>query len=145
MTPQIGISGKQPAENPLIFRRSLFRQTRPPLTDDVEFVHDQVGITRGREQMVSLTKKGVCSIPGLRLRREQIAGSVHYYPLMDRGKVYGAVVSGEHQFFASENGAAEILDSRARFTHVLLRKQGAWKLSRIVSYDHEMITLSDGK
>jgi 3-phenylpropionate/trans-cinnamate dioxygenase ferredoxin reductase subunit len=31
MTPQIGISGKQPAENPLIFRRSLFRQTRPPL------------------------------------------------------------------------------------------------------------------
>ena len=31
MTPHIGKSRKQPADNPLIRRQSLFRLTRPPL------------------------------------------------------------------------------------------------------------------
>ena len=31
MTPHIGISRKQPADNPLIYCQSLFRQTEPPL------------------------------------------------------------------------------------------------------------------
>ena len=32
MTPHIGISRKQPADNPLIYCQPLFRQTEPPLT-----------------------------------------------------------------------------------------------------------------
>jgi hypothetical protein len=52
------------------------------------------------------------------------------------GKLYGAVISGEHLFYNTTKGGPEALAGRARFTHMLLLKDGAWKMSRVLSYDH---------
>jgi len=42
MTPHIGISRKQPADNPLIYCQSLFRQTEPPLNIQMSIANVQV-------------------------------------------------------------------------------------------------------
>ena len=110
------------------------------VTDDMEFYHDQIGIVRGKSNFVKLTLENVCTIPNLKLRREAIPGTVTIEPLRDLrngNKVYGAVVSGEHQFYSSEKGAPEVLGSKARFTHVMLRDGLVWRLARAISYSHK--------
>ena len=50
--------------------------------------------------------------------------------------VYGAILSGEHVFYVRQKGKPEVLDGRAKFTHLWLLKDGVWKMSRVLSYDH---------
>jgi hypothetical protein len=51
-------------------------------------------------------------------------------------KIYGAIVTGDHQFFITEPGKPEFLAGRAFFTHLMLLKSGKWKMARILSYEH---------
>ena len=109
------------------------------ITDDFEFFHDVIGIVRGKGSFVTLTRKNVCSIPNVKLRREAVDGTVSIEPLRNihtGNKVYGAVVSGEHRFYGSEKGAPEVLEGQSRFVHVMLLKNGAWKVARAISYSH---------
>jgi hypothetical protein len=39
-------------------------------------------------------------------------------------------------FYIKEAGRDEFLDGHAKFTHVWLLKDGAWKMSRVLSYSH---------
>ena len=102
---------------------------------DVEFYHDMGGMTIGLEGIISNMKKNLCAGNGFRLRREAVEGSVKVFPLKSSGTVYGAILSGEHVFYILEKGG-EKLDGLAKFTHVWLLKDGAWKMTRILSYDH---------
>jgi hypothetical protein len=105
-------------------------------SEDLEFYHDKGGLTLGRENLRESVEKGLCGNESFRLRREQVNGSLQLYPLYQNGIVYGAILSGEHIFFIKENGKKEYLDGIARFTHVWLRQEGAWKMSRVLSYGH---------
>jgi hypothetical protein len=60
--------------------------------DDVEFYHDQGGVTLGRENLTESVKKNIC---GGDVRRELVPGTlqVHYM------KGYGAVEIGVHRFY----------------------------------------------
>jgi hypothetical protein len=102
-----------------------------------QYVHDDIGVTSGKTEMMKLMR-GICSIPGIKIRREAIAGTVHYYPLRDirwnKNEAIGVVVSGEHQFFDSENGGPEVARSRGHFTHTLITKDGHWVVSQIMDY-----------
>lgn len=104
--------------------------------EDVEFYHDKGGATLGREALTSAMRAGVCAPDGPRIRREEATGSVRLFPLRRDGAVYGAVLTGEHLFHLTEKGRPERLDGRARFTHLWLLKDGAWKMARVLSYDH---------
>ena len=106
------------------------------LTDDVEFYHDKGGITIGKEKLITTIKNNLCSNPNFGLRREAVKHSVHVYPLMNNGAMYGAIISGEHVFYILEKGKPERLDGQAKFTHLWLLKDNIWKTSRILSYDH---------
>jgi len=105
-------------------------------TEDVEFYHDKGGPTYGRENLMANTKKNLCSNEHFRLRREAVAGSLQVFPMENNGVIYGAILSGEHVFYIWGKDKAEFLDGRARFTHLWLLKDGAWQMSRILSYDH---------
>ncbi len=115
-------------------------QFRHFFTEDVEFYHDKGGFTQGRENLMANTKKNLCSNEDFRLRREAVAGSLQVFPLENNGVIYGAILSGEHVFYIWGKDKAEYLDGRARFSHVWLLKDGAWKMSRILSYDHRPAT-----
>jgi len=104
-------------------------------TTDVEFYHDKGGITKGIDALMNVSKKNLCNNPDFRLRREALKQTLHVFPLYSAGNIYGAILSGEHIFYIVEKGK-EHPDGHANFTHLWLLKDGLWKMSRILSFDH---------
>ena len=94
--------------------------------DDVEFYHDQGGVTLGKENLTESVRKNIC---GGDVRRELVPGTfeAHYM------KGYGAVEIGVHRFYhpKSNNPTGE-----GRFIHLWQYKDGAWKITRVISFDH---------
>jgi hypothetical protein len=104
-------------------------------TTDVEFYHDRGGPTIGLDALDAALAKNLCG-GGSTLRREAVSDTVRWSILRNGDAVYGAIVAGEHVFYVREPGKAEFLDGRARFLTLWLLKEGAWKMARLVSYDH---------
>lgn len=111
------------------------------LTADLEFYHDKGGLTRTSAKLVEQVKNGLCGNVNVRLRREAIEGSVQVFPL----KKYGALLVGEHRFYLNETGMPEKLIEKARFTHVWQYKNNQWKMSRVLSYDHQEVSENSNK
>ena len=105
-------------------------------TEDVEFYHDRGGLTRGHEAMVASLRDSLCGTPDSRVRREEVAGAVHLYPMKKGDVVYGAVLAGEHLFYVLQKGKPEFLDGRAHFADLWVLDKGTWRMSRVLSYDH---------
>jgi hypothetical protein len=103
---------------------------------DVEFYHDKGGITLGASALTQSLAKNLCSNVNYHLRREAVPGTVKVYPLQDNNVFYGAVITGEHLFYITQNNKPELLDGDANFTHLWLLTDGVWKMSRILSYNH---------
>ncbi|WP_053096133.1 nuclear transport factor 2 family protein [Frateuria defendens] len=95
------------------------------IAPDIEFYHDKGGLTLGREKLVESLRQGVCG----KLRRELVAGTLEVYPI----KGFGAVETGSHRFCALSTGRCDAL---ARFVHLWAFHDGAWRISRVISYDH---------
>jgi hypothetical protein len=104
-------------------------------TADVEFYHDRGGTTIGLDALDTALAKNLCG-GGNRLRREEVAGTVRWSILRNGDTVYGAIVAGEHLFYVRPPDKPEFLDGRARFVTLWLLKDGAWKMARLLSYDH---------
>jgi len=103
--------------------------------DDVEFYHDKGGITLGLADLLGGFNKNLCT-GTFRLRREAVQGSVKVFPLRKDNVIYGAILSGEHIFYVTEQGKPEHAEGLAKFTHLWLLKNGEWKMERVLSYDH---------
>jgi len=95
--------------------------------DDVEFYHDQGGVTLGRQNLTDSVKKNICG----KVTRELVPGTlqVHYM------KGYGAVEMGVHRFHHPGHDDTEGV-GEAQFIHLWQYKDGAWKITRVISYDH---------
>lgn len=106
------------------------------LAEDLEFYHDKGGATFGAAKLLEVSQKNLCSNIDYRLRREAVPGTVKVFPMESDGTIYGAVISGEHYFYIREKGKDEFRDGWAKFTHLWLLKEGIWKMSRILSFDH---------
>lgn len=103
--------------------------------DDFEFYHDQAGVTSTKRAFIEGIETGLCKLD-YKARRELVPNSMEVHPLAKGGVLYGAVQTGEHRFYALEKDKPEYLTSTARFTHLWLIENGAWKLSRGLSYNH---------
>ncbi|MGH1386869.1 DUF4440 domain-containing protein [Kordia sp.] len=111
------------------------------LTDDLEFYHDKGGLTKTADKLVGAVKDNLCADSNTKLRREAIKGTVKVYPLQN----YGAIITGEHLFYLTENGAKERLVESAKFTHVWQNENGKWRMSRVLSYDHQKASKNSNK
>lgn len=100
-------------------------------TDDLEFYHDKNGHIETSTKLIETMKTGMCSNPNWKLRREALKETLKVYPLMP----YGAIITGDHQFYITENGK-ENLDGIAKFVHVWILTKNGWKMSRVLSFDH---------
>ncbi len=101
--------------------------------EDFEFYHDKGGLTSGLTTMMSSVKNGLCNSENPRVRREVVEGTVEVFPLNN----YGAIITGEHVFYVIEKGKKERLAEIAKFTHVWQHKNELWKMTRVLSYDHQ--------
>jgi hypothetical protein len=105
-------------------------------TPDLEFYHDRGGVTIGQDSMAAATRHGICGSDSVHVRREAVEGTIHVFPMRKAGVVYGAILSGDHRFYVKQPGKHEYLDGQAKFTHLWVLKDGEWKMSRVLSYDH---------
>lgn len=100
------------------------------LAEDLEFYHDQTGLMRGRQATVDAVKNNICG----KVHRDLVAGSLEVYPL----NTYGAVEMGSHVFCDAKKTDKCGEDSGvAKFFMLWENKDGAWKLTRVISYDHK--------
>ncbi len=100
-------------------------------TDDLEFYHDKGGVTRSRKSLIDELTNNFCGEGKTKLRRELLKGSLEVYPINN----YGAIQTGEHRFYVTENGQ-EKLTGEARFAHIWKLENREWRISRVFSYDH---------
>jgi uncharacterized protein DUF4440 len=98
------------------------------LADDVEFYHDQGGVTLGRQKLTESVKNNICTGD---TQRVLVPGTLKIYYM----KGYGAIEMGVHRFLhpktEASNGTGE-----ASFVQLWQYKDGNWKLTRVLSYDH---------
>jgi hypothetical protein len=95
------------------------------VSDDLEFYHDKTGLAIGRQPLVDGVKNNICG----KVQRELVAGSLEVYPL----EGFGAVEIGTHRFVhPGEPGNV----GEAKFVMIWKGKDGAWTLTRVISFDH---------
>jgi hypothetical protein len=97
------------------------------VSDDLEFYHDLNGLAVGRTVFVDSVKHNLCG----KVTRELVEGSLEVHPLNG----YGAVEMGVHRFHLAGSQRHDVL-GEARFVHLWQFKDGAWKLSRVISFEH---------
>lgn len=104
--------------------------------ENFEFYHDENGI-QNREQFLKGFKESICSTPNRKPIRKVIDESLEIYRLKNNGETYGAIQKGIHLFYIKEPNKELYLTNIAKFTSIWLLKEGNWKLSRVLSYDHK--------
>lgn len=112
------------------------------ISNSFEFYHDKSGVTSSKNEFIKSIKDGLCKL-AYKPRRELVEKSTEVFPLENNGKLYGAIQTGIHKFFAIEKDKSEYLTSIANFTHLWLLENGSWKLSRGLSYNHRESEISD--
>ena len=101
------------------------------LADDLEFYHDKTGLTRGRPALIEGIKNNICG----KVTRELVPGTLEVYPIAN----YGAVEIGVHRFHHPGHENTESV-GEAKFIHLWQNKDGVWKITRVISFDHQSLT-----
>jgi hypothetical protein len=101
------------------------------LSDDLEFYHDKSGLSVGRQALVEGIKNNICG----KVTRELVPGTIEVYPIAK----YGAVEIGVHRFHHPGHENTESV-GEAKFIHLWQKKDGAWKVTRVISFDHHGLT-----
>jgi ketosteroid isomerase-like protein len=92
--------------------------------DDIEFYHDQGGLSNSKQDILEGTKKYICG----KVTRNLVPGSIEVYPIKD----YGAIEIGLHSFSNNTNPADEP-KKVSRFTIFWKQVNGTWKIAKVVS------------
>jgi ketosteroid isomerase-like protein len=96
------------------------------VSDDLEFYHDQTGLSVGKAPFLAAIKQNICG----KVERTLLPQTLEVYPL----KGYGAVEIGIHRFH--HPGHPEDGMGDAKFVTLWQNKEGAWKVTRVISYEH---------
>jgi len=111
------------------FNEHNIEKLKATFSEDLEFYHDKGGLTNFTETMNNFGKL-FDNNKTTGLRRDLVPGSLEVYPIKD----YGAVETCLHKFCHVENGK----DDCGVFKNVMVwqKKDGQWKVTRVISYDH---------
>jgi hypothetical protein len=97
------------------------------IDENIEFYHDQGGLTLGRAKLTESVKNNICG----KVTRELVPGTLQIYYM----KGYGAVEIGIHRFHHPGHEDTEGV-GEGKFIHLWQYKDGAWRITRAISYDH---------
>ena len=95
------------------------------VSDDLEFYHDQTGLSVGKAPFLAAIKQNICG----KVQRELLPQTLEVYPL----KGYGAVEIGVHRFH-HPGDPGNVGD--AKFIMLWQNKDDVWKVTRVISYEH---------
>jgi hypothetical protein len=111
------------------FNAQDLEKLKSTFSDSLEFYHDKGGLA-DYNQTIENSKNLFERNKSTGLRRDLVKGSMEVYPIKD----YGAVETGLHTFCHDENGKQDC--GTFKFVHVWQKKDGQWKVTRVISYDH---------
>ncbi len=97
-------------------------------TEDLEFYHDKAGLTSYSQTIEGFKSQFESNDD---MRRELVEGSLEVYPIPN----FGAIEIGVHTFCHTEDGHKDC--GTFKFLHVWQKREGQWKISRVVSYGHK--------
>jgi hypothetical protein len=109
------------------FNSQNMEKFKSMFTEDLEWFQDNVGLIPYKTVFENF---GNTFKNENKLSRELVKGSLEVHPIKD----YGAIQIGSHQFKHMENGKLEI--GTFKFLMIWQKKDGQWRISRVVSYDH---------
>jgi hypothetical protein len=118
------------------FNNCMLQEMDPYIAKDLEFYHDQSGISTSKEEFFEAINQNICSNWDKKPIRKLVKGSMEVFPLYNNGVIYGAIQNGVHQFYIKESDKEPYLTSTAKFTHVFTMQDNLWQLKRVLSYDH---------
>ena len=98
------------------------------VADDLEFYHDKTGLAVGKQVFLDAIKNNICG----KVTRKLVPGTLEVYPMHG----YGAVEIGVHRFYHPGAQDHDVV-GEAKFVTLWQYKDGAWKITRVISYDHE--------
>ncbi len=99
------------------------------VADDLEFYHDNTGFSPGRQSLLDGLKNNICG----KVTRELVPGTLEVYPIAK----YGAVEIGVHRFHHPGDTTNV---GEAKFITLWQNKDGVWKITRAISFDHHPLT-----
>ena len=109
------------------FNTQQFDKFKSMFTKDLEWFQDNDGIVPYKKVFENF---GNTFKQEHKLSRQLIPGSLEVYPIKD----YGAIEIGSHKFRHIENGKEET--GIFKFLMIWQKKDGDWKIARVVSYSH---------
>lgn len=95
------------------------------VSDDLEFYHDQTGLMVGKAPFMEAIRNNICG----KVQRTLVPGTLEVHRL----KGYGAVEIGVHRFHHPGDPGP---GGEAKFITIWQDKDGVWKMTRAISYDH---------
>jgi len=98
------------------------------VADDLEFYHDKTGLAVGKQPFLDAIKNNICG----KVTRQLVPGTLEVYPIHG----YGAVEIGVHRFHHPASSPDHDVVGEAKFVTLWQYKDGAWKITRAISYDH---------
>lgn len=98
--------------------------------DDIEFYHDKTGLHKGAQVRADFERLAGHCPRDQGITRVLVPGTLHVYPINE----FGAVQTGVHWFVQKGAPTATV----AQFVHVWQKKDGAWKITRELSFDHRI-------
>lgn len=107
------------------------------ISEDLEFYHDQGGLSTNKEDFLNAVRNNICANPDKKPIRKLIPETLEVYPLYENGELYGAIQKGIHDFYIQEPDKELYKTSSAKFTHVWILENNEWILKRVLSYDHK--------
>lgn len=93
-------------------------------SDDIEFYHDQAGLSTSKKDIIEGTRKNICG----KVTRELVKGSIEVYPI----KGFGAVEFGLHKFHNNQEPSGSE-GKVGRFVIVWEHTDSGWKIKRVIS------------
>ena len=102
------------------------------LAEDIEFYQDNDDVTTSRDALERSFKARCGTNSVAKMRRELLTESVEIHPI----KGFGAVQLGTHQFWKVVPGEPDQLMATPKFVHLWRHKDGAWQITRVISYSH---------
>jgi hypothetical protein len=97
------------------------------LSENVEFYHDERGLTVGKAALTDSVKQHACGS----VTRELVPGTLEVH----RMETFGALEMGIQRFRQSGTEPSD----EAKFIYLWQCKDGTWKITRLIIYDYHAV------